>query len=146
MLWITSDHAGFDLKQQIIAGLDLNWQDLVPNLIAADDYPLVAQELAFKLKQNPQDLAVAICGSGQGICMALNRFSWIRAGIANQLETASLLRKHNQANVLCLAGRQVTSVLALQLITKFLETQPDPAPRHQRRVKLLGELNQSITN
>lgn len=85
-------------------------------------------------------LGLAICGTGQGICMALNRFPEIRAGVAQDLNTAKLLREHNNANVLCLAGRFLDYNLACAIVKTFLESKFLPEDRHLRRIEQLTNL------
>ena len=144
MVYFVSDHAGFKLKNRLIQTLradDIMVEDFSPVLDLDDDYPFRGRDLARKLALEDSAFGVAICGSGQGICMALNRFSWIRAGLAREAEEVKLLRQHNRANVLCLSGSNTNVELALDLIKVFLETSPSTDERHIRRV---GELSSLI--
>jgi ribose 5-phosphate isomerase B len=141
MLYITVDHAGFKLKEALKMKLDsykIVYIDLVPSLNQGDDYPLSAKLLADKLKQHPESFGLAICGTGQGICMALNRYSWIRAVTVYNSEMATLTRKHNKANVICLAGRSMTPETAIDLILLFLNTPFEVEQRHLRRLGQFG--------
>lgn len=139
-IYITSDHAGFELKNKLIESLkEIAFVDLNPKFDSGDDYPVFAKDLAEKLKNEPASLGIALCGTGQGISMALNRFPWIRAGIGYDPEIVKLIRAHNQANVLCLPGRFLTLEKAQELINIFLSTNLDMSERHLRRLRMFGE-------
>ena len=137
-IFIVCDHAGFELKNQIKIKLrKYNLVDLSPKYEEGDDYPLVAFDLAKKIESN--DFAIALCGTGEGICMALNRFRAIRAATVHSQKTAKIVRKHNHANIICLPARSLTPEKAVLLIEVFLNTKIDTDLRHLRRV---GELSQ----
>lgn len=125
MLYFVNDHNGTVLKNFLLQKCVQNnilAIDIYPNSTAGDDYPIIAKLLVEKLKPNAikfqetilnsdleeksfvQDLGVAICGSGQGMCMALNKFDWIRAGITNDNKVGTQIRQHNYANCLCLGA------------------------------------------
>jgi ribose 5-phosphate isomerase B len=141
-VFMAADHAGFKLKEQLKNQLASQYEviDLNPEYIAGDDYPLVAKALAQKLSTNPGSFGIAICGSAQGICMALNRFQGVRAGFANLLTLVELMRKHNNANVLCLAGRHTKLDQSARLVSRFLKTEFKGEKRHQRRIDQLDNL------
>ena len=133
-IFITTDHAGFELKQKLLKLLsDLNLIDLNPSFEAGDDYPLAAKKLVDIIGEN--DFGVAICGTGVGICIALNRYKNIRAVVLNDAQTTELARKHNHANVICLSGRLVKPKKAAKLIKIFLKTKPELGKRHLRRIQ-----------
>jgi ribose 5-phosphate isomerase B len=151
MIYIASDHAGYYIKNTIIEKCqELNLQiiDLVPILKEKDDYPKIAKILANRLQEdsnilenNSQSFGIAICGSGQGIAMGLNRHSWIRAVVAQDLETVELSRQHNQANVLCFGAKVVTDIkIITQMILAMKDIKIDLDLRHLRRVAQLSEL------
>jgi ribose 5-phosphate isomerase B len=143
MIYLGSDHAGFELKEAVkqrLHKLSIGYVDLTPDFLEGDDYPDVAKILAEKL-YDENCLALAFCGSGQGICMALNRFHWVRAATATNPEIAKLSRLHNHANVLCLAGRFLNLDEAMNLIDQFLNTSVDNSQRHLRRVEKLDNLS-----
>ena len=90
------------------------------------------------LKDNTAARGIAICGSGIGISIAVNRFSWVRAALVSTVEAASLSRQHNDANVLALGERLIDWALALKCVEAFLGTAFEGG-RHQWRVdKLTG--------
>ena len=140
---LVSDHAGYPLKAQIATYLEsMGYQilDLGPDTDAVSvDYPLKAAELAHALKDKKAERGIAICGTGIGVCIALNRFPFIRAALVDKQKTALFSRLHNDANVLCLGGRITPYITAIQLVETFLNT-PFEGGRHQRRVLELGEM------
>ena len=142
MIYITSDHAGFELKKSIIAWFTRSkkeFVDLCPDLIVSDDYPDRADELVIQLKENPKAVGVAICGTGQGMCIALNRHEWVRAGLSLKREIVRLSRAHNNANVICLPGRFTSDKKALALVKVFLNTPFSKEQRHINRIKKLSQ-------
>ncbi len=102
------------------------------------DYPDYAYLIAQALHDRMASRGVAICGTGIGISIALNRFPWIRAGLCHDAMTARLCREHNDANVLALGARVVTLEIAMNCLDIFLETRFE-AGRHWRRVAKLGD-------
>ena len=141
-IYLGAAHAGFDLKENISKYLiEENYDiiDLSPELIEGDDYPDVAEKLADYLESD-SGFGIAFCGTGQGICIALNRFSWIRACSSQNQEIVKLARQHNHANVLCLPGRFLNFDEAKNLVSVFLSTLQDNSERHLRRLSKLSEL------
>ena len=138
-IYLASDHAGCDLKTAVFTHLDAaGYQivDLGPNQGESADYPDYGVKLAMALKDDTAGRGIAICGSGIGISIAANRFSWVRAALVSTAEAASLSRQHNDANVLALGGRLIDRVLALTCVEAFLGTAFDGG-RHQQRVDKL---------
>lgn len=145
---ITSDHGGFDLKAEIIEMLrNMGYSpiDLAPVLDPADDYPRIAEELADTIDTYIDARGIAICTTGQGVCMALNRFDHVRAGQPLDLRTAQALRAHNDANVLCLAQNYEYPELG-EILSIFLTTAPSQEKRHIRRRAQLDNLGSSRSN
>ena len=138
-IFLASDHAGCKLKATVCAHFSAaGYQivDLGPNQDGSVDYPDYAVKLAMALKDNTAARGIAICGSGIGISIAVNRFSWVRAALVSTAEAASLSRLHNDANVLALGGRLIDWPLALTCIKVFLDTAFEGG-RHKRRVDKL---------
>jgi ribose 5-phosphate isomerase B len=133
-LYIVSDHAGLELKT-MVRKINPNIIDLSPINTPTDDYPDFAQLLADKLVNEPNSMGFAVCGSGQGICMSLNRFKWIRAGLVLQLKQVHNLREHNNANVLCLSQDFTNTDDLKQIIEEFVLTNVSNEVRHIRRIK-----------
>ena len=107
-VYLSSDHAGIELRQAIAAhllasGMDI--EDLGPEPSQSVDYPDYGARLAEAMKDDPQARGIAICGSGIGISIAVNRFDWIRAALVSEVTSARLCREHNDANVLALGQR-----------------------------------------
>ena len=146
--YFASDHAGMLLRQTLLsyvkeAGHDV--VDLGPEAIHSVDYPDFGVKLAVALKQDIAGRGIAICGSGIGISIALNRFSWVRAALVSQPEAAELARQHNDANVLALGERLIAVETAKACIKKFLSTEFEGG-RHQGRVDKLSRIGKSTVN
>ena len=138
-IFLASDHAGCEMKAAVCAHLDAaGYQtvDLGPGQGESVDYPDYGVKLAMALKYDTDARGIAICGSGIGISIAINRFSWVRAALVNTAEAASLSRQHNDANVLALGERLIDRPLALTCVEVFLDTAFEGG-RHQRRVDKL---------
>lgn len=140
-LFIASDHAGFALKQELIAQLakQTAYQviDLGPTNDQRVDYPDYADQVVKQLKDSSAtDRGLLICGSGQGMSIRANRYPFIRAGLCASEESVLLARQHNDINVLCLGARLLSVELAKELVTLFLVT-PFEGGRHQLRVDKL---------
>jgi ribose 5-phosphate isomerase B len=104
---------------------------------ASFDYPLASDAVACEMKSGNYDFGVLVCGTGIGVCIRANRYSHIRAAECTSVEMAQLARRHNYANVLCLGGRNLNHEQGEQILAAFLESGPDEAERHARRVNLL---------
>jgi ribose 5-phosphate isomerase B len=142
-VYIAIDHNGWELKNFLVQKCkqeNIEIIDLTPEYDKNDDYPLEAKKIAQKIENEPESFGVAICGSGQGIAMALNRFNWIRAGAkVVDLETAKNIRLHNHANVITFGAWDLEPEKAFEILKTFLNTSPDTATRHLRRIKLMAK-------
>jgi ribose 5-phosphate isomerase B len=136
-IFIASDHAGFDLKKQILNTVKAKLIDLGVNTEDSVDYPDYAKKLILKIKTTENSKGILICGSGIGMSIAANRDKNIRAGLAFKSEIAKLMREHNDANVLVLPGRFINIQDALKCIKNFLTTDFE-GHRHQDRVNKLS--------
>ncbi len=142
-IMVASDHAGFELKKTLVAhlaekGYDVT--DLGPYTDAAPvDYPDMAALVANDIRTNPEDFGILVCGSGEGMCMAANKYPFIRAGLVYNEETAEMIRRHNNANVICFGGRMTKPEMAVKALDIFLTT-PFEGGRHERRIQKLGDL------
>lgn len=135
-IYIASDHAGFELKKQVIDFLKstgVQVFDLGPQDTTSVDYPDYADLVCQKLKSAPLDFGILICGSGQGMALRANKYSHIRAALVYSDEIAGLSREHNNANVICLGSRFCTLENAQNWINIFLKTQFSEG-RHALRV------------
>ena len=137
-IFIASDHAGLEMKRHLLARFPhLPWKDLGPFNADSVDYPDYAAKLCKELEGKTEDsVGVLVCGSGQGMAIRANRFPFIRAALCWNEEIAMLSRQHNDANVLCLAGRHTVFPLAEKILDVFLKT-PFEGGRHQKRVDKL---------
>lgn len=136
MKWlIASDHAGVDLKNELIRRLpEVTWQDLGPSTKDSVDYPDFADKVGKTIDLNPASRGVLICGSGQGMAMRANKYRNVRAALCWNTEVAELSRAHNDANILCLGARFLDLDTAVQIFKTFLNT-PFEGGRHARRVE-----------
>jgi ribose 5-phosphate isomerase B len=137
---IAADHAGFELKAQLIPflhQLGLSIEDLGTHSLDSMDYPDVAHPLATQVESSEAEFGVLICGSANGVAMAANKHQGIRAAICWNTEIAFLARQHNNANVLCLPARFISVEEAFQITKTFLDTEFEGG-RHQRRVDKIG--------
>ena len=141
MVFIASDHAGFAIKDAVktkIQSLGLEVHDLGPTSEERVDYPDYADQVCLKIKENPQAFGVLICGSGQGMAMRANKYSFIRAALCWNEESALLARQHNNANIICVGSR----LLEKETVDKILDTffkQTFEGGRHERRVNKISQ-------
>lgn len=136
MIAICSDHAGYELKSIIEGYLEANnleFEDFGTFSEESCDYPDFAHPAAKAVEEGKCYPGIAMCGSGNGIAMTLNKHQGIRAALCWTTELASLARKHNDANVLVLPARFIDPVVALQIVDTFLHTDFEGG-RHQRRI------------
>lgn len=137
---MASDHAGFTLKQTIKADLvaaGLAVEDCGPDSTASVDYPDFGKRVARKIADDPSRRGILICGTGIGMSITANRFPKVRAALCNDLFSAVMSRRHNDANILVMGGRVIGEDLAREIVRVWLET-PFDGGRHQRRVEKLG--------
>ena len=133
---ICSDHAGYELKSIIEGYLeanDLAYEDFGTYSAESCDYPDFAHPAAIAVEEGRCYPGIAMCGSGNGIAMTLNKHQGIRAALCWNTEIASLARRHNNANVLVLPARFIEPSLALEIVDVFLHTDFEGG-RHQRRI------------
>lgn len=134
---ICSDHAGFELKSIIEGYLEskgLKYKDFGTYSTESCDYPDFAHPCAIAVEEGECYPGIAMCGSGNGIAMTLNKHQGIRAALCWNTELASLARRHNNANVLVLPARFIAPELALEIVDTFLSTDFEGG-RHERRIE-----------
>ena len=135
-LGICSDHAGFDFKTDLIGYLQDKGHEIVDfgtHSTASMDYPDVAHPLAEAVEKGEVELGIAMCGTGNGMQMALNKHQGIRAGLCWDVEIAKLIRQHNNANVLVMPARFVPFEKILEITDAYLTTDFEGG-RHQGRI------------
>ena len=133
---LCSDHAGFETKQAVNAYLkaeDIDYKDFGTYSTDSCDYPDFAHPCALAVESGECYPGIAICGSGQGITITLNKHQGIRAALCWIPEIASLARQHNNANVLSMPGRFISNDEAIEIVKTFLST-PFEGGRHQKRI------------
>ena len=143
-IYFASDHAGFSLRQTLLAHVQAAEHDVVdlgPAEGSSVDYPDFGVKLTTALQQDDAGSGIAICGSGIGISVALNRFSWVRAALVSQPLAAALARQHNDANVLVFGERFIEPDIAKQCVDHFLDIEFEGG-RHQRRVVKLSQIGE----
>jgi ribose 5-phosphate isomerase B len=136
-IFISSDHAGFKLKEEIKSHLSkkkLSFQDLGPFNDDRVDYPDYAHKVARKVKANKSNVGILVCGSGMGMNIAANRHKNIRAAQCFNLKSTKLSRLHNDANIITLGSRLLTKKLAINCVNSFLNTKFEGG-RHSKRIK-----------
>lgn len=137
---IGSDHAGFEYKELLKKHLEKNGhqiKDFGTYSLDSVDYPDFAHPVASAVEKKEFELGVLICGSANGVAITANKRQGIRAAICWMEEIASLARQHNNANVLCIPARFVSSDLAEKITDKFLAT-PFEGGRHETRVNKIS--------
>ncbi|MCG8571747.1 MAG: ribose 5-phosphate isomerase B [Spirochaetes bacterium] len=142
MIYIGSDHGGFDLKQEILDYIKNDLKQAVEDVGCFDkksiDYPDVAVLVADKVL-NHKGLGILICGTGIGISISANKIKGIRCALCSEEYSARMTRLHNNSNVLALGGRTVGPEVAKSVVKAFLETPFSEDERHQRRIdKVMG--------
>ena len=136
-IFISSDHAGFDLKEQIKKKFSkrfLFYDMGTDNSKTSVNYPDFAHKLSRKVSNNSKNLGILVCGSGMGMSMAANKHKKIRAAVCYSVKNAKLSRLHNDANVITLGERLISKNLAFKCINAFLNTKFEGG-RHLKRVK-----------
>ena len=140
LVGIVSDHGGFALKEEIKKHFtEINWKDYGCFSEESVDYPDMANFLAKGILSKEVVRGIAICGTGIGISIALNRFNHIRAALCHDIFTAEMARKHNDANILSIGGRILDNEKAFAIISTFFNTEFEGG-RHQRRVEKLESM------
>ena len=137
-----SDHAGHTLKEAVVRRLRVQGHRVdVLGSVSPDepvDYPVVAHQVAAMVAAGRAERGVLVCGTGLGMCMAANRHPGVRAADCLTPHLAEMARRHNDANVLCLAGRLLSEDEAWAITEVWLAT-PFEGGRHERRVELIDE-------
>ena len=135
---IGADHAGYEYKE-LLRELLKNNKVKDYGTFSADsvDYPDFAHPVATAVEKGESEFGILLCGSANGVAMTANKHEGIRAAICWNEELAELARSHNDANVLCIPARYVSSELAKDITTKFLST-PFEGGRHNNRVQKIS--------
>jgi ribose 5-phosphate isomerase B len=144
---LASDHAGFKLKDALVAELAAAGHDAIDlgtEGEASVDYPLYAEPAARMVADGDADTAVLVCGSGNGVAIVANKVAGIRAVNAHDVREAEMARRHNDANVVTLSGARLDAQQAGEIVEMFLTTDFEGG-RHARRVNQISALERSAT-
>jgi len=135
-LLIGCDHAAYGLKETlkrylIESGHEV--EDVGAFSEASVDYPQIGMQVAAQVSEGRYERGILMCGTGLGMSMVANRYPHVRAALCNDLFSALMSRRHNDANILVMGGRVIGDVLAIDILNAWLET-PFEGGRHQRRL------------
>ena len=144
IITIGCDHAGYELKQKVIAHLKERGVEVIDvgtHSTDSCDYPNIAHAVCKNVQAKVTELGILICGTGIGMSMAANKHLGIRAAVCSDTFSARLTRLHNDANVLCFGERVVGMGLACDLVDAFIDADFEGG-KHQRRVDLITSIEQ----
>lgn len=134
---IASDHAGFEYKGKLITMLRKKGYEVVDfgtNSVESCDYTDFAHPLGSAIDNGEVDLGIALCGTGNGMAITLNKHQGVRAGLCWGTEIARLVKAHNNANVVVMPARFISYRMAVAIVNKWLETEFEGG-RHERRIE-----------
>ncbi len=137
---IACDHAGYEMKEFLVGYLDARGYEVLDfgtHSPESVDYADFAHPLAEAIEAGELECGVGLCGSGEGMAMTLNKHRGIRAGLCWSTEVATLIRQHNDANVIVFPARFITNDEAVAMLDAFLDT-PFEGGRHQARVEKMA--------
>ena len=143
---IGCDHAGLELKKEIISlldDLDIECVDYGTQSPESVDYPDIGEKVSEVVSSGKTDKGILICGTGIGMSMVANKFPKIRASLCNELFTAKMSRLHNDANILVLGGRIVGKDLAKEIVRTWVNT-PFEGERHCMRLKKITQIEERL--
>ena len=139
---VSNDHAGVQLKNEVKSFLEDKGyvvENLGDNSGESVDYPDIIHPLAKEISENKDKKGIIMCGTGNGVSMVANKYEGVRAGLCWSKEIAELIRKHNDANILSLPARFISTKEALEIVKVFLETDFEDGGRHERRVEKIDK-------
>lgn len=136
LIGIAADHAGYELKEILkteLVQMGYEVKDFGTNSAESMDYPDVAHPIALAVSQGEIPIGITVCGSGNGISMAANKHAGVRAALCWTPEIARLAKTHNDANILSLPARFISTTTAKEILATFLKSEFEGG-RHQKRV------------
>jgi ribose 5-phosphate isomerase B len=142
---VAADHAGFTLKEHVKELLEAEGHEVLdagPETEEPVDYPLTAARAARQVGEGQAEAGVLVCGSGVGVSIVANKVDGVRAVNAHDPDEAEMARRHNDANVLTLAGRRLSEDRADEIVRAFLGADFEGG-RHARRVGQITELERN---
>ncbi len=143
---IGSDHAGYDLKEEVKKSLEqagLAYQDFGCYNTDSADYPDAAQVVARAVAGGACDRGILVCGTGIGMSIAANKVSGVRASLCHDTFSARLTREHNDANILCMGARVIGVGPALDILDTWLKTPFSGEARHCRRIEKIAKIERT---
>jgi len=147
MILIASDHGGIELKATLRDALlqrGLEVRDLGTDNHDSVDYPDFGEKVASAISRGSADKGILICGTGIGMSIVANKYPRVRAALVTDEFMAQMAKEHNNANILVLGGRVLSSEAALKMVALWLDT-PFEAGRHQRRLDKIASLEQQLS-
>lgn len=138
---IACDHAGFELKELVkeyLSNKGYEVKDYGTNSSDSVDYPDIVHPLGRDINNGVYERGIVICGSGNGVQMTVNKYSNVRCALCWTPEIAELARQHNNANILAMPARFITTEVALNIVDKYLNTEFEGG-RHVRRVEKISK-------
>lgn len=142
MIILGADHAGYEFKErakEYLSELGEKFEDEGTYSAESCDYPIIAEKVARKVENTENAKGILICGSGIGVSIAANKVKGIRAALCMNSELSAMARKHNNANILCLAARFMSFEEIKKSISTFLNTEFEGG-RHQRRIEQIDSI------
>lgn len=139
---IASDHAGYELKEEVkkyLSSKNIETKDFGTFSTESVDYPDFAHLVGSAINRGDYPIGIVICGSGNGVQMTVNKYPNVRCALCWNEEIAKLARQHNDANIISMPARFVSTELALKMVDIFLNT-PFEGGRHLRRVEKINKL------
>ena len=137
---IASDHAGYEMKEFLVGYLAAKGWDVLdfgPESEESVDYPDFAHPLANAIESGELERGIGLCGSGEGMAITLNKHQGIRAGLAWEPEIASLIRRHNNANIIVFPARFITNDEAVAMLDAYFAAQFEGG-RHEHRIEKMA--------
>ena len=134
---ISSDHAGFEIKEfikELLIKSKISTIDLGPLSNKSVDYPDYAKKVSNRVSKKKSDVGILVCGSGTGMAISANKTKGIRAAVGYNIKSTQLSRQHNNANILCLGARLIKRKEIKKIVSIFLKTKFEGG-RHKRRIK-----------
>lgn len=140
---VGNDHGGYPLREvvmEVINTLGHEVIDFGTSEAQSCDYADYARQVAVAVREGRADLGVLMCGTGIGMAIAANKVKGVYAALCHDTYSAQMARNHNAANIITMGGRVIDPRLAEEILTVFLQTEPSPEARHQRRRGKVTEL------
>ena len=142
MLAIGCDHAGYELKNEVMEHLrerKIEFKDYGTYSKESCDYPIFAKKVAKAVASGEAERGILICGTGIGISISANKVKGVRCALCHDCFSAEATRLHNDANILAMGGRVIGAGLALKIVDIFIDTPFSGEERHKKRIALIEE-------